>query len=224
MRKFLLKRINNLWTQSMIFPSKRNNNSSLRSIKLFLTISSIFFASKLTKYMPCMNAFMNLKMIEPSFPSYALAPRRYPLTSIHSILSTALIYSISSMISTNLPLLLASIDSISRLKHVLAISKSFSWIFSMIRLRNSKISSHNIVLFLLYTQILTIQIKSVFFLLSRILEIYLSHEHARSSSTKDILFAKITSHSWLLLSISTMIMSMNWNMRIDSIASFRQAR
>ena len=179
----------------MIFSSKRNNNSSFRSIKLFLMTFLIFFASKLMKYTPCVNISTNLKMTESSLLSYTLAPRHYPLASIHSILSTTLIYSISSMVSTNLPLLLVSADSISRLKHVLAISKSFFWICSMIKLRNSKISSRNVVLLSSCAQTFTIQIKSAFSLLSRILEIYLSHEHARSSSTKSILFAKITSHS-----------------------------
>ena len=148
-------------------------------------------------------------MTESSFLSYILASRYYSLTSIHSILLIILIYSISSMISTNLPLLLASIDSIPHLKYIFMISKLFSWIFSMIKLRNSKISSCNIVLLLSYTQILTIQIKSASSLLSWILETYLSYEHTRSSSTKNILFAKITLHSWLLLSISMTIMFMN---------------
>ena len=150
----------------MIFSLKKNNNLSLQSIKLFLMTISIFFTNNLMKYASCMNIFMNLKMIESLFLSYILALRHYSLTSIHSILSIALIYLISSMISTNLLLLFALINSISRLKHVLVISKSFSRIFSMIKLRNSKISSYNIVLLLSCAQIFTIQIKSAFSLLS----------------------------------------------------------
>ena len=134
----------------MIFLSKKNNNSSFQDIKLFLTTFSIFFMNKLMKYILYMNISMNLKMIESSFLLYTLILQRYSLTPIHSILSIILIYSISSMISINLSLLLASIDSIPCLKHVLAISKSFPRTFSMIRLQNSKISSRNIILFSLY--------------------------------------------------------------------------